>query len=107
MDFTPWRSTNIDERFRPTLWSVRHGTVPDPEAPPPRPLSSVEQRWFVGAHANVGGGYDSDLLPQIPLRWLMKKASLYGLSFRTDVDLDGDELKAPIAEFVRICLRRL
>jgi hypothetical protein len=94
----------IDEHrraFSPTLWSVRHGTVPDPEAPPPRPLSSVEQRWFVGAHANVGGGYDSDLLPQIPLRWLMKKASLYGLSFRTDVDLDGNELKAPITDSYR------
>ena len=94
----------IDEHrraFSPTLWSVRHSTVPDPEVPPPRPLSSVEQRWFVGAHANVGGGYDSDLLPQIPLRWLMKKASLYGLSFRTDVDLDGNELKAPITDLYR------
>jgi len=64
-------------------------------------LSSVEQRWFVGAHANVGGGYESDLLPQIPLRWMMKKASLHGLAFRNDVDLDGDELAAPVADSYR------
>jgi len=82
----------------PTLWTVRHTDVPNPDAPPPRPIDSVEQRWFVGAHANVGGGYDSDVLPQIPLRWLMKKASLHGLAFSNDVDLDGDELNAAVAD---------
>jgi hypothetical protein len=30
-------------------------------------VAHVEQRWFVGAHANVGGGYENDLLAQIPL----------------------------------------
>jgi hypothetical protein len=82
---------------------VRHPSNPDPQTPPPapRPLASVEQRWFVGAHANVGGGYESDLLPQIPLRWLMKKASLHGLAFRNDVDLDGGELKAKVANSYR------
>jgi uncharacterized protein (DUF2235 family) len=84
--------------FSPTLWTVRHANNPDPDAPPPRPLSSVEQRWFVGAHANVGGGYESDILPQVPLRWLMKKASLQGLTFRNDVDLDGDELTAQVTD---------
>ena len=94
----------IDEHrlaFSPTLWTVRHSDHPDPDAPPPRPLSSVEQRWFVGAHANVGGGYESDMLPQIPLRWLMKKASLHGLAFRNDVEIDGDELTAPVDRFLR------
>ena len=87
--------------FSPTLWTVRTPSTPDPNADPPRPLSSVEQRWFVGAHANVGGGNDSDVLPQIPLRWLMKKASLHGLTFRADVDLDGDELKAEVTNSYR------
>ena len=91
----------IDEHrlaFSPTLWTVRHADHPDPDAPPPRELSSVEQRWFVGAHANVGGGYESDLLPQVPLRWLMNKASLQGLAFRSDVALDDDELTAAVAD---------
>jgi len=34
----------------------------------------VEQRWFAGAHCNVGGGYQNDLLPQRPLAWLQEKA---------------------------------
>jgi uncharacterized protein (DUF2235 family) len=92
----------IDEHrraFTPTLWTIRHPSPPG--APPPRPLTSVEQRWFVGAHANVGGGNESDILPQIPLRWLMKKASLHGLAFREDVELDGDETKAPLDDSYR------
>src|SRR5262245_2137391 len=67
----------VDEHrkdFAPTLWTVRHPKDPKAVIAPPRPMSGVEQRWFVGAHANVGGGYETDLLNQAPLRWLMKKA---------------------------------
>ena len=40
----------------------------------------VEQRWFIGAHANVGGGYgDADPLADIPLQWMMEKACGAGL----------------------------
>ena len=52
----------------------------------------VEQRWFVGAHANVGGGYGKkppDTLPNPPLRWMQDKAEAAGLKFRN---------KAPVAE---------
>ncbi|MDR6660778.1 uncharacterized protein (DUF2235 family) [Tardiphaga robiniae] len=85
----------IDEhraKFAPTIWDVHRSTAK------PRPLSSVEQRWFVGAHANVGGGYETDLLAQPPLRWLMKKAESQGLTFRSDVDLDGDDVTAKIKD---------
>src|ERR1700682_6087890 len=50
----------IDEHrgdFAPTLWSVRHPKDPKAVIAAPRDISNVEQRWFVGAHANVGGGY--------------------------------------------------
>src|ERR1700730_18175576 len=89
----------IDEHrkaFAPTLWDVRTPKDPNESRAAPRSISSVEQRWFVGAHANVGGGYETDLLAQAPLRWIMKKASLFGLTFRNDVDVDGDILSAPI-----------
>jgi hypothetical protein len=52
----------IDEHvasFAPTLRTKYVPIKPadvDPVAPPPRPISEVEQRWFAGAHANVGGG---------------------------------------------------
>jgi uncharacterized protein (DUF2235 family) len=91
----------IDEHrqnFAPTLWDVRRSNNPNEVHAAPRPITSVEQRWFVGAHANVGGGYSSDLLAQISLRWIMKKASIHGLTFRNDVELDGDVLTAPIAD---------
>lgn len=40
----------------------------------------VQQCWFVGAHANVGGGYgDDDLLADIPLQWMLHKAQKAGL----------------------------
>jgi uncharacterized protein (DUF2235 family) len=76
----------------------RYAFSPSVRIAPPRDLTSVEQRWFVGAHANVGGGCQSDLLAQIPLRWIMGKASLHGLTFRNDVEIDGDALAAPISD---------
>jgi uncharacterized protein (DUF2235 family) len=91
----------IDEHrgdFAPTLWSVRHPKDPKAVIAAPRDISNVEQRWFVGAHANVGGGYATDLLPQAPLQWIMKKAQSQGLAFRNEVDLDGDALSAPLAD---------
>jgi hypothetical protein len=91
----------VDEHrddFAPTLWDVHHPKDPNAVIAQPRPLSGVEQRWFVGAHANVGGGYQTDLLAQAPLRWMMKKAELHGLSFRSEVGLDGNALEAPIAD---------
>ncbi|GGC84326.1 DUF2235 domain-containing protein [Halopseudomonas salina] len=45
----------------------------------PRNLE-VEQRWFIGAHANVGGGYGSDdRLADISLQWMLGKAEKAGL----------------------------
>jgi uncharacterized protein (DUF2235 family) len=91
----------IDEHrndFAPTLWDVHHPKDPNAVTAQARPLSGVEQRWFVGAHANVGGGYQSDVLAQAPLRWMMKKAESHGLSFKSEVDLDGDALRAVIAD---------
>jgi len=82
--------------FEPTFW-----TVTTPNGAPPtsgRSLDEVEQRWFVGAHANVGGGYPSDILAQAPLRWLMEKASLHGLVFRDRLTTDEPDPNAAIAD---------
>ncbi|HEY1503541.1 MAG TPA: DUF2235 domain-containing protein [Stellaceae bacterium] len=40
---------------------------------------SVEQRWFIGAHADVGGGYPSRDLSDITLNWMQAKAKAVGL----------------------------
>lgn len=39
----------------------------------------LEQRWFLGAHCDVGGGYKSRLLSDMALRWMQDKASALGL----------------------------
>lgn len=93
----------IDEHrppFAPTLWTVRKGIKATP-----RLLESVEQRWFAGAHGNVGGGYTNDLLGQPPLRWMARKAANLGLEFRYDVSIDGDVHKAKIADSYKAFLR--
>lgn len=85
------------EAFAPTLWTVDY--VKD--APPPhhrRTLQEVEQRWFIGAHANVGGGCESDLLAQTPLKWLMDKAAAQGLTYRRGLDPEVPQTPPPISD---------
>jgi hypothetical protein len=90
----------VDEHrkaFAPTLWTVDF--TPGARAPHHhRTLATVEQRWFVGAHANVGGGCQSDPLAQTPLKWMMEKASFSGLAFRHDIDLDVLKPPPPISD---------
>lgn len=90
----------IDEhraKFAPTPWTIRT-KVGAATTAPMRPIESVEQRWFVGAHANVGGGCFNDTLAQIPLQWMMKKASTLGLAFRNELELDGNEHRGAISD---------
>jgi uncharacterized protein (DUF2235 family) len=62
----------IDEHrdtFVPTLWTgIKPTTCED-----------VQQVWFAGAHSDVGGGYPTRALADIPLLWMAKKAEDAGL----------------------------
>ena len=92
----------IDEHrksFSPTLWTknIHKGAHAAPSAPP-RPVDKTEQRWFVGAHANVGGGYQNDTLAQLPLEWMMRKAALHGLAFRDVLTIDEDAVHGQISD---------
>jgi uncharacterized protein (DUF2235 family) len=92
----------IDEHrpdFAPTLWTRSVPKDPNADQPrAPRSLSEAEQRWFVGAHANVGGGYSNDLLSQRPFAWMMKRAAAQGLSFRSDVDQFSPTIRSPVID---------
>jgi uncharacterized protein (DUF2235 family) len=77
----------IDEHrqpYKPTLW-----TVFQPKAKSGSPaipgLERCEQRWFAGAHSNVGGGYQNDTFPEEPLAWMQSKAASLGLGFSSQV----------------------
>ncbi len=117
----------IDEQRLPyvaTLWSA----LPTPIGGV-QPVETVQQRWFPGAHADVGGGYKDSLLPAAPLKWLADQAAACGLMFSNDrrlpsagtepgtqkvlpyldkapaaFDLDGTEYQSPVhdsyAEFL-------
>ena len=91
----------IDEQrksFEPTFWTKTTSNSASAGTTQPRPLREVEQRWFVGAHANVGGGYASDILAQPPLQWLMGKALGLDLQFRDTFVPDGQTPTAPITD---------
>src|SRR5204862_7111833 len=95
------------EDYKVTLWSSKK---PDTKV--------VEQRWFSGAHANVGGGYEDDLLPDPPLKWIAECARQQdvGLEFSDafkirlgqvptcstalpqDFELRGDEYLSPVRD---------
>lgn len=60
------------EDYKATLW--------DPQE---KPGQTLEQVWFPGAHADVGGGYADQPLSDVTLRWMQDKAALngHGLEF--------------------------
>lgn len=89
-----YQALALDEHradFEPTKWE----RVPEDLGPGETMKSrkpgqlDVEQRWFVGAHADVGGGEPTDgagtdpnTLPEIALAWLQAKAGGAGLAFK-------------------------
>lgn len=89
----------IDEHRKPYLPALWYRYLPQAKpdlAHEPPPV--VEQRWFAGAHSQVGGGYRGDELAQLPLGWIQKKAVGVGLHFRYDVPLTGREHTAPLID---------
>lgn len=48
--------------------------------PDTAPQQRLEQRWFIGAHCDVGGGYKDRRLSDMTLRWMQDKASALGLA---------------------------
>jgi uncharacterized protein (DUF2235 family) len=61
-----------DERrtFQPTMWDEQ-GAAP----------GQIEQVWFSGVHANVGGGYPKQGMSLVTLDWMMAQAEARGLRF--------------------------
>jgi len=66
----------VDERrvpFEPTLWKGKTAKTKE-----------MEQRWFVGVHSNIGGGYNPDGLANLTLKYMVSKAQALGLEFDHD-----------------------
>ncbi len=74
----------MDERrsqFFPTLYNDPRLLAPLAPRPNDR-LETLQQVWFRGAHADVGGGYARRDLSDIPLGWMMDAMGRHGLRFR-------------------------
>lgn len=72
----------IDERrkgFAPTLWEIREADCGKPSF-----NQRVEQVWFPGVHANVGGGYPDAQLSDLTLGWMYERASECGLALKPE-----------------------
>lgn len=64
----------MDEKrrpFAPTFWTIPKGQEPE---------GHVEQVWFVGAHANVGGSYRDAGLSDLSLLWMIARVMDIGQS---------------------------
>ena len=61
----------------------------------------VEQRWFVGAHSNVGGGSEvkpPDCLADLGLLWMQDKAESRGLKLRSKAEVKPEYCKGEIED---------
>ncbi|MBS0367089.1 MAG: DUF2235 domain-containing protein [Proteobacteria bacterium] len=73
------------EDFAPTLWtSGKPGNL------------VVEQRWFCGAHSDVGGGSDGGRLYALALRWMEDCAQGAGLALKSVCEVEPQDIRAPI-----------
>jgi uncharacterized protein (DUF2235 family) len=103
-----YQALALDEHrvdFKPAKWQRLAGSLAPGEAAgawKPGQIE-VEQRWFVGAHADVGGGekadgagHRPDTLPEITLAWMQAKAKGAGMAFTADyTPVTGAELDVP------------
>lgn len=91
-----YHAVAIDEHrldFQVCLW--------DPKT---RPEQNLEQRWFIGAHCDVGGGYPDRRLSDMALGWMQDKATALGLGAkRINVAVDNyrGEFTDSYAQFLK------
>jgi hypothetical protein len=59
--------------------------------------AGIKQVWFVGAHADVGGGYSAQesRLSDIALEWMMKQLAEVGVRLATPLTYKPEPLIAP------------
>jgi uncharacterized protein (DUF2235 family) len=82
-----YQALGIDEHrgmYQPAIWTKKTDSTPpeEPGRPWLRPEQQhVEQRWFTGAHSNIGGGYPDAGLSDLAWVWMIEKARLHGLTF--------------------------
>jgi len=75
-----------------TLWTSR-----------PRLGQKIEQRWFTGAHGDVGGTYQDRDLADCALTWLQQRSILEGLAIETSSILLKPNALGPLHDSFSEC----
>jgi len=75
-----------DERgtFWPLVWNEAEFTG-----------ETIEQVWFSGMHANIGGGYPRDELANVTLDWMIEKLNEHGEALRARLRASPGDTSAP------------
>lgn len=60
----------------------------------------IVQCWFVGAHSNIGGGYETNVLASEPLEWILDGAEEMGLVLQP-----RHPAPTPTTQQMQVCLR--
>ncbi len=75
-----YQALGLDENrraFTPLLWDA-----PPEYAEGERKINQeMKQRWFVGIHTTIGGGFERDQLSFITFKWMIDNAKERGLTF--------------------------
>lgn len=94
---------SLDEErktFRPIVWNQpkRKDRLPNEKF-----HQLIEQVWFAGVHANVGGGYPDDNLSLVALDWMISKVDVRlnanGLFF---IDVEVDRIRRQANNFGKL-----
>ncbi len=91
-----YHAVALDEHrpdFQATLWTPKKSIG--------AAGGDIEQRWFPGSHADVGGGYPDGKLHELSLRWIQEKALASGLRFTGMVPVDPDAYLSAIHDSFR------
>ncbi len=67
------------ESFNPMLWNEAGRENGENQN------QTLEQVWFAGVHANVGGGYPDDSLAHVSLNWMIQKCDAHEIKFHEEI----------------------
>ena len=73
-----YQALAVDEKrksFQPAIWQQSEDVIKN------NINQVLEQVWFPGVHASIGGGYPDEGLSDISLQWMTEKAKATGLAF--------------------------
>ena len=70
---------------------------------PPKVAQIIEQRWFAGAHGDLGGTYLDRDLANVSLAWIWRRSMAKGLAMESDGTVEKPNVLGPIHDSFGEC----